>query len=192
MKKAVSSSDSLGPFKTVKEVQRYLLDSGWSIADTTIYDHCNISGQHYKGLRKKRGVYTKKDVDKYALANLVKHDSGLKDGEVDTLALTEIKLQKQIAKLDIEIREKEFKHEIESGKYILRSQVDLEIASRAGILDSGYNYYLNAKVLELIAIVGGDDKKAPAMVTALRSEWNNLLGEYSRLKNLDVIFKIGE
>lgn len=179
--------DLKGPWKTKAAALVYLQVTGWAIEKQTFYNATNPNHADFKFKKEKDG-FTKNRVDKYAKEWLIRVDTGQKVGEENN-ELLKTKTQKEIEKLDLELEIKRFKFAVEQKKYLPRDQIDLEFAGRAGILDSGYNYFLNSKSQELIAIVGGDQKKTPELIAALKKEWNTLLGEFARLDNVDVIFE---
>ena len=90
-------------------------------------------------------------------------------------------------KLDLDLEMKQFKFDIEQKKFLPREMVEMEIAGRAGVLDSGFNFVIQSKILELVAIVGGDQKKAPELVDALQKEWNIMLADYARLDDIEIV-----
>lgn len=177
--------DKKGPWKSKAAVLIYLKSEGWDIERQTFYNHTNPKHAHFK-LNKEKEGYTKKRVDKYAKEWLVRKDTGLKVDEENDGLLKE-KTRREIKKLDLDLEMKQFKFDIEQKKFLPREMVELEIAGRAGVLDSGFNFVVQSNILEFVAIVGGDQKKAPELIDALQKEWNILLAEYARLDDLEIV-----
>lgn len=181
-----SQIDLQGPWKTKAGALLYLQAAGWAIEKQTFYNHTNPSHRDFK-LNKEKGFYTKSRVDKYAKEWLIRADTGLPVDEKNTELLRQ-KTEKEIAKLDLDLEIKQHGFDITLGKYLPRDQLYLEIVGRAGILDSGFNFMLQAHALEMVTLVGGDQRKVPEFVAALRQKWNTLLGNFARLDNIEVAF----
>jgi hypothetical protein len=178
--------DLKGPWKTKAAALIYLQVTGWAIEKQTFYNATNPKHPDFKFNKEKDG-FTKKRVDKYAKEFLVRADSGLMVGE-ENGQLQRDKIEKENKKLDIDIATKEFNFDLLKGNYLPRNQLYPEIIGRAGVLDSGYNFMLQSKALEIVALVGGDQKKVPEFLAFMKKEWNTMLGIYARLDNIDVVF----
>jgi len=181
-------AENIWPCKAKSVVLRYLQGQGYDIKQAAFYNHTK-KGHKYFRLRKVRGVYSKDAVDEYATAWLKKESTGATEEDEKKKSLNDRKTVRQIKELDLKIRERELKLEIEAGKYIRKDQFALEVSARAAVLDAGYMYNVNAKILKLIDIAGGDPKNAPAMIAELTKDWNALLTEFAKIGNVEVIFK---
>lgn len=179
--------DLKGPWKTKAAALLYLQASGWAIEKQTFYNHTNPTHKDFK-LNKEKAGFTRKRVDKYATTWLVRADSGLKVGEEDNALLAE-KTREEMLYKRAQRKKAEYEFDIVLGKHLPKDQLYLEIVGRAGILDSGWSFFVQSKALALVILVGGDQKKVPEFIAAMQKEWNIMLGNFARLDNIEIAFK---
>jgi hypothetical protein len=182
-----SLADPTGPWKTRAAVLRYLQSAGWQIEKQTFYNHTKPGHRDFK-LAADKGYYAKGRVDKYAREWLVRRDTGLKVDEEDG-GLLRIKTEEEIKRIKQDIEIKQFKFDTERRKYLARDLLELEIVGRAGVLDSGFNFLIQSKALELVAMVGGDQKRVPEFISFFQAEWNRMLAGFARLDNIETLFE---
>lgn len=178
--------DMEGPWKTKTAVLAYLKASGFKIEKQTFFNHTKPDHNNFK-LAKIKGVFPKDRVDKYAKEFLPRIDSGLKVGEENS-GLARTKQENDIAKQEFDMERARFNFDKERGKYILCDDLYREIIGRTGVLDSGYNFMIQAKALEIITLVGGDQKKIPEFLAYMKGGWDTLLSSYGRLDNIEIVF----
>ncbi|MDF1578992.1 MAG: hypothetical protein P1P81_11185, partial [Desulfobulbales bacterium] len=179
--------DPLGPWKSKAAVLRYLKASGWQIEKQTFYNHAKPGHRDFK-LAADNGYYTKDRVDKYAREWLVRRDTGLKVAEEED-GIARIKTEEEIKRIRQDIAIKQYKFDIERKMYIARELLELEIVGRAGVLDSGFNFLIQSRALEMVVMVGGDQKKVPEFIAFIQAEWNKMLAGFARLDNIDAMFE---
>ncbi len=102
--------------------------------------------------------------------------------------LSEQKLKKEIEKLDWENRKREFEYERELGNYIPREELELELASRAGVLDSGLRTKIKAHARDWVRLVEGLPDRVPNLVEAISQILDEQLNEFARLDRFQVVF----
>ena len=180
---AMKNSEGVEIFKNVGEVLAYLQESGRQIEKSKLYADVR-SGK----LRKTDKKFKRRDVDRYAasLPLSTTPDGRVKDAEDRQRRKdeAEIRIKEATAKRE------EIKTAVMEGQYVLREQVDQELAARAMALNSGLKSQFEAAALDLVAKVGGDPKKGRALVAALEEALDGALNEYARVIEFEVI--IGE
>lgn len=157
--KAMATNDgSPEVFKNAGEVLRYLQEEcGRQIAKSKLYEDIK------KGLcRKENKKFRRIDVDKYA-ASLPR--STTPDGRVaDAEARLARKEEAEIRIKEAQAEREEKKNAIMDGKYVLREDVDQELAARAVALNTGLKSKIEAAALELVKKVNGNPKRARTLV----------------------------
>ena len=169
-------------FSNIFTVLNYLQDDGWKISRSGLYKH----QKEGKIRPEPDGIYCLKNVRKYAKTWLKRKSTGKKLIE-DQENLQRTKLQKEIEKLDEEIKRSRHKREVEEGKYIPRDQFEMELASRAGVLDAGWQHLNQSRAVEWISIVEGNPKKAGELIAALNLAKNEILNQYATTHEFQVI-----
>jgi len=166
--------------KTAGDVLRYLQDAaGRQIKKTKLYDDIK------RGLlRKENRAFRRLDVDRYA-ASLPK--STTPDGRV---AAAEDR-QRRAEEADIRIKEaraarEEKKNAILDGQYVLRADVDQELAARAVTLNTGLKSMIEARALDVVVKVGGEAKQAMTLVRELETLIDAACSEYARRLEFEV------
>jgi len=161
-------------FKNLLSVLTWLQAHGWQISRSGLYKH------HGEGKLRKRddGHYHLKDVEKYALTFLKLKATGKRVQR----ARDELQQQKaalEVKKLDLEIARAEHKKKVEEGAYIPREQIELELVSRAAVLDAGLTHFFQSQASAWIHLVGGDQRKLPELLGVLATEKDKLLHQYA-------------
>ena len=100
-----------------------------------------------------------------------------------------MKLEKEIILKDEEIKARKFRNAIDSGRYVLREDVELELAGKAVVLESGLKAMILAHAGEFVALVDGDEKKTGELVRALTEELDQALNEFATTREFHVIFQ---
>jgi len=155
-------------------VTEYLKANGWKISKSTLY---NKSGKA-KLLPRDDGLFYLKDVNKYARDFLKRQDTGQRPQEEQD-GLQRKKTGLEIEKLEEEVARSRHKREVEEGKYIPRDQLELELASRAAVLDAGLTHLFQSQAGELIEISGGDPRKTAEVVHHLVEAKDRFLNQYA-------------
>ena len=179
--KAMSTTEGTPEvFKSAGAVLRYLQEEcGRQIEKTKLYEDVR------KGLlRKEEKKYRKVDVDKYA-ASLPR--STTPDGRVaDAEARLARKENAEIRIKEAQAAREEKRNEIMDGKYVLREEVDQELAAKAVALNMGLKSKVEAKALELVTKVGGKPKRARTLVQALEVLIDSACNEFAQPMEFEV------
>jgi len=173
--------------KKKSDVLRFLIASGWSVRRQTFYNHCN-DGK----LRVNRfGIYSRGMVKKYAEKWLV-HSSTNQTVEETEQSLATQKTVEEIKRISTSQEHERFKLDVLKEKYILRSDVEVEFAARAVVLDSGLEYLFQANLAEMIAMVGGDQHRAPQLLDFLLEKKNQQMNEYANMGDFMVVMELDQ
>lgn len=173
-------------FKNLREVAGYLKEQGYQTAQSTIYKHGR------EGLlrpNRETGMYSLKGVLRYAGKYLKQKATGQKIEDEELRRETE-RLQKELLKVRLE-RETLKKLKEERG-LIERSLFDLELASRAAVLETGLKGMIQARAGEFVMIVDGDERKTGDLARELMAALDEALNEFATTKEFEVIFQIDQ
>lgn len=162
----------------------YLVRRGYTVSKSKFYRDLK------KGLirRKKDKTYATIDLERYARQQgLAQPDlSGPRTQKIEELH--EIKLQKEVEKLDWENKRRKFEYDREQGKYIPRELLELELASRAAVIDSQLRTKIRARAREWTALVHGRTEFVPDLVSDALAMLDQAMNEYARMDRFQVIF----
>jgi hypothetical protein len=98
------------------------------------------------------------------------------------------KLEKEIKKLDEQNAKLAWDREKESGKYLLKSDFEMELAARAAVLETSLRQMASTKAYEWIAICRGDYTKSADMAAMVTAEIGAVLNDYASTERFQVIF----
>lgn len=170
--------------KKKADVLRFLMLSGWDVRRQTFYNHCNDG----KLRMNRQGIYSRGMVKKYAEKYLVHSSTGetVDDYEV---SLASKKIRKEIKRIGTAEEHERFKLDVAMKKYILKSDVDAELASRVVVLDNGLEYLFQAHLTEMIAIVKGSQQRAPDLLEFLLAKKNEQMNEYANMGDFLVVLE---
>ena len=191
MGKAIKDKEAKGQvdrWKTKADVLTYLVAQGWDIEKSTFYNHSNPGHKDGGRLNKIKGWYQKNHVDAYAKQYLTKLDGAGVADEGQT-ALQKEKLQGEVNYQSVRTQKAQLELDILRGKYFPIDQFDLELAGRAGVINSSFEHLVQSRVQEMVALVGGDQQKAQELVSYLKEKWGEMLAEYASTKEFQVIVK---
>ncbi len=169
--------------KNKADVLRFLRSDGWEVKKQTFYNHCK-SG---KLVKNRNGLFTVRVVKKYAETWLVRSVSGLTVAaeEEDLLAT---KTREEIQRIRIIRQREEFKLGVDRGNYILRSDLEAELAARAVAFDNGLTHMIQSSAPDIVALVRGDQSRTADLVAFLNEAKDRLLNEYATSARFAVIF----
>jgi hypothetical protein len=170
-------------FQTIADVLKYLKMAGWKVTKTSLYRHRDEG----KLLPKEGGSFLRRDVDKYAKSFLKLQSTGKKARQLED-ELQRKKLQAELDNLDLEHKRKKLQYDRELSKYILREEVDLQLAARAGILDAGLRHWIQSKVADWIRATGGDLKKAGELINLMMRDLDEHINSYALSREYEVVF----
>jgi len=154
------------PLKNLREVYAYLSEErGFKVSERKIYDDKRLITMQTDG------SYLVRAAEEYAAQYLTKKDGS----DDDDSGLSRVKQQKEIELQDIKISREKRKELIETGKYILRSKVDQQLAARAAFLIADLEAFAHAKLPE-IAEQALDTTAAPAELLPIMIELRAKIG----------------
>ena len=166
-------------------VTKWLQDNGWKVSKSTVYNRIGKA----KLLSREDGLFYLKDVKKYASVFLKRKDTGKRlQGEQDDLQRRKTGLE--VEKLEVEIARAKHKQKVEEGLYIPRDQFEIELASRATVLDAGIAHFFQSDAATWINLVGGDQRKLPELISVLIAAKDEFLNQYARAR--EFVIEIGE
>ncbi|WP_461210409.1 hypothetical protein [Desulfocurvus sp. DL9XJH121] len=93
-----------------------------------------------------------------------------------------------IRKIEEETARIRFRGEVERGRYIPREDVELELAGRAVVLESGIRQAVEMHVLDLIHLAGGDPRKSQEFLERFETMLDGALNEYAAPAEFEVTF----
>ncbi len=171
---------SMPTFKSINVVWKHLKKAGFKISDSKIYR------DKAKGMIRVNsdGTVSESEVRAYA-GTLERVDGDIGD-------LTDVharKANKEVERLDEQISKLRFENEKETGKYILRSDFEAELAARAVTLESGFRHLFNMKSKEWIALVNGKVEKSADFLQQLNEGLDEQLNSYATTKTFQVMFE---
>ena len=162
----------------------YLNRRGYAVGKSKFYQDLK------KGLVKRRSdkSFFSRDLDSYARRQgLDRPELGGSDPK-KIEELHEVKLKKEIEKLDWENKKREFEYDREMGKYIPRDLLELELASRAAVMDSRLRTKIKARVKKWVAVSGGQVQRVPDVVADAFDMLDQVMNEFARMDRFVVIF----
>jgi len=180
----ITGEENSDRFETVADVLEYLDGSGWKLKKTSLYRH----QKEGKILPAADGSYRQRDVDKYAKAWLKQKSTGKRINE-KTDELQRRKLEIELKNLEIDHNRKSFAYEKEQGKFIPREQLEIELATRAGILDAGLKHWVQSRAAEWIRTVDGDMKKTGDLINLMNRDLDEHINGYARPIEYQVVIE---
>lgn len=141
-------------FKNIPQVLDYLKAAGWKICLTKLYEDKNLIN------KQKDGSMLRADVDRYAETLLSKLD-GSDIGDLDVSE--KLKWETEIAKQ--KAMQLTRRNEVEAGIYILKSEVEQQLAGRAAYLKSNLGMdFIHSRAAQLIRVCDGNQQRAPELI----------------------------
>lgn len=152
--------------KNLREVHAYLSEEkGYKVSERKIYDDKRII------TKQADGSILARDAADYAGRFLTKKD-GTEDSEGE---LSRRKLEKEIELQEEKISRERRRNQVESGRLILRSKVDQQLAARAAFLVSDLEAFAHGKLPEIAEQVL-DAANTPAEVAPILAELRARIG----------------
>ena len=171
---AMSNQTDNKIFPKVADVLEYLQKAGRKTSQAQIYK--DIKRGYLR--RQPDRSFKQRDVDNYASTlTLIAMPEAKTEGVLD---LAEEDLKEKIAKTREQRISIAFDREIKAGKYILREDVALELASRAAALALSLRSVFRLNVADYIRMVGGDVSKAEQLAQEFENNLDMALNEYSK------------
>lgn len=163
-----------GSFSDLAQVMAYLKKDGWAVAKSSLYRHFS-QGK----IPVREGMFLRADVDRYAKAWLKRKETGKRVQE-ETEDLHRQKLEKELKRLDIEINQRQLIYDRESGRLMSREKMEIELAGRAIVLESGLKHLIHTSAMEWIRLVDGDAGKEGELIHHVTLALDEHLNRYSQ------------
>lgn len=184
-----SSADGASdkPLPNLAAALDYLKASDWCVTRTSLYRH------HKEGKLSPRadGFYTLRDVEKYARTWLKQKSTGKRVAE-KLEDLQRRKLELELLNLDLEHKRKTLAYGKDLDKYIPKELMEIELATRAGILDAGLKHWVQSRAAEWIRAGGGNTKKVGEVINLMTHDLEEHINSYARLSDYQVIIDAEE
>lgn len=167
------------PFKSRIDVVNFLQQEGFKIKKSKLYQDAD------KGFLKVQpdGTVRHSDVKDYILvAGLKKVDD--KSGKLTAEQLQKVKNEDR--KLQLTNEKLQFELDQLHEKYILKTDVQTEIAIKIGAMESGFKHLVRMKAADWIYTVGGDPNKAGILTDLMYAAYDELLNEFGNMEELKV------
>lgn len=162
----------------------HLKEAGWKVTKTSLYRHQSQG----KLLPSQDGSYTKNAVERYAKTFLKQTATGKRVAE-NTDELQRKKLEKELEHLSQKIMREKFSFEREQGLYIPRDQMEIELATRAGILVAGLKHWVQSNAADWIAASGGDTKRTGELINLMSKDVDEHINHYASSREYEVVIE---
>jgi hypothetical protein len=175
-------------FRNRLEVMQYLQAQGYKIRKSKLYLDAK------SGLLRVNpdGTLTMAQVDKYVnhpksglLRLRLDNDGGLLPSQ-EIEDLQRQKLIIEIKKNDEQARRLQFAREKEEGEHIHRNILEVEMAFRAAVLDTGLKHLLARKGAEWIRMVHGQETRLDELIASMSQDIDNLMTQYADTRTFTV------
>lgn len=163
--------------ENILAVVDFLIANGYRIKKTKAYADAK------KGLLKVRDDKTVLKSDALDYAEM----AGVKKVNVDVGSINDIKLKTAQVELRIkETKDEKLKFELdrEKGKYLLKSDVAVENATKFGIIEAGIKHLMRTKAAQYCEIVGGNGKRAVNLIEAFNLDVDSIFNQFCSIKAL--------
>ena len=166
-------------FKTVAAVVRFLKAKGYKVEKSKVYQ------DKRKGLLRCADDGTIAEDD--ALAYAVRADLGkVTDAIAEVDQYAGVRSKKEIEKLEVQTEKLRFELEKERGRYILKEDVQLQVAIKLSALEAGIKNVVRVNAADWIHKTGGDAKKERMLCELVYAEVDALLGEFGNMEEINV------
>lgn len=174
--------EKIRTFPHIAAVLTYLKKQGWRVTKTSLYRH----QKEGKILPGDKGKYDQKKVDKYAKNWLKQQSTGKRLSEKSD-ELQRKKLEQDIQLQAVKIERENFNYKKEQGLFIPKDQMEIELATRAGILVAGLKHWVQSKAADWIAAVSGDTKKTGELINLMNRDVDEHINNYASSKEYEVV-----
>lgn len=175
-------------FSNIAAVVKYLEDAGWKISDKTLYRHINVER---KLLRQEDGTFTRKAVDTYAATWLKQTATGKrKQDSIDQLQRQ--KLEQELENLKQRNEREKFNFEKDKGLHVPKEQMEIELATRAGVLLAGLKHWIQANTADWITLSGGDTRKVGELINKMTNDLDDHINRYAGSHEYEVVIEAAD
>jgi hypothetical protein len=145
-------------FPNLLAVIDYLKINNWKIAKSRAYEH----QKEGKIKPQANGTFRLSDVEKYAATHLKRSDGKTASGSLEKYA--EEKARVELDKEKEKLKQIQHKNKMADGLFVPREAFEQELAKRAAVIKSDVENFIRGGAEKIIALVGGDPAKAPALI----------------------------
>lgn len=172
-------------FANIAAVFKYLEENGWQVSDKSLYRHIN---KERKLLRQPDGTFARKAVDIYAAAYLKQTATGKKKQEaIDDLQRQ--KLDEELKNIRIKNKRDQFNFDKDQGIYVPKEQLEIELATRAGIFLAGLKHWIQSNAADWIDLTGGDTKKVGELINKMTGDIDEHINHYAGSTEFEVVIE---
>ena len=172
-------------FRNKIAVAKYLKDQGVKIGKSKLYKDAEAGKLRVQP----DGSVLLSDVELYVRAYLTPRQKAGDNQDIE--ALQKEKLELESEKLKEQIAKLAWDREKEAGKYLLRSDFEMELAARAAVLETSLRQMAQSKAYDWIAVCKGEHSKANDMAAMVTAEIDAVLNDYAATDRFQVIFLEG-
>jgi len=170
-------------FKTQKDAIAFLVGEGFDSNKSNFSRHTREG----KVGKSAEGVFEAEALLAYARLHVKTVDSG------KTLSREDKERSKAKADAELELvqekaRRERIKREKEEGRVVSKSDLHVELGSRAGVLDSMLRSALQKRIREFVDIVNGKPSLAGELLSELNATLDQAMNEYARTDTFKVVF----
>ncbi|MEI6128038.1 MAG: hypothetical protein WCQ99_15935 [Pseudomonadota bacterium] len=166
-------------FENTMEVVKHLQEQGYAVKKSKVYKDAKAGLLRVE----ENGRINEISVRAYASGLDKKASISVQDIEDRSVR----KIEAEIKRLDTQNKAAQYELDIKMGKYILRSDFEMEVAARAAVLDSGLRYFFQVKSGELIDVVGGDRRRSGDLVDMLNACLDSRMNDFADCERFQVI-----
>lgn len=159
-------------FKNLLKVEDHLASVGYKVSKSTLYAHAKTRKIKPRG----DGLFYIADVEKYARDYLKQKNEPVRESS-DTIQRR--RNEAEARKLEAQAKHWEIKSKVESGAYVPRAALEIELAKRAMVFKNDLESFARSHAPEICSRVKGNDALAPALVEYLLDEFADFLDRYS-------------
>jgi len=171
-------------FRNTREVAAYLRKEGWKASQSTVYKH-QTEGKIKISLD---GTYALKDVLKYARGFLMLRSATTKQDDEE---LQRRKIRVEIMRIEEQAKLARIKRMAEEGRYILRSDFELELAARAVTLEANFKFMIQDRAGDWIHLVAGNRKMAADLIRSVNEDLDMMLNEFASEREFTITMTTG-
>lgn len=167
-------ADGKETLPAIADVLDYLKDGGWKVTRTSLYRHAKGG----KLLPDPDGSYSIRAVDKYARTFLKQKSTGKRVDE-KTDELLRRKAELEVDTLEIQKKRSQLALDRDLNRFVRREEMEIELATWAGILDAGLTHWIKSHAAEWIRLVGGDMGKVGELISQMTREKDEHINGYT-------------
>ncbi|MFH0995782.1 MAG: hypothetical protein V1844_09840 [Pseudomonadota bacterium] len=168
-------------FRRLSEVVKFLKDEGYKVKKSKVY----MDAKAGYLVAAEDGGYSQEAVLAYVHTQSLEKIADSKAGKLD--ALSELRLEKEVEKLTVQVEKLTWDMERDQGKYLPKEDVRTELALKISAFEAGFKHIAVTRASDWVAAVGGRQEKQQVMIDMIHSAIDTLLGEFAQVDELDLV-----